>query len=140
KWYTVSPDESWLISDGINFWFYNPSLNQVTVTLLSEITSNMPIILITRNNPNAWKYYKVYQNGNHFILKTKENKWNIRYFSITIEPNGTIRHFSTVEQDGQTSSYYFKVKKNNHINKNIFKFVPPKDVTIDDQRPKRLTE
>ncbi|MGP1931217.1 MAG: outer membrane lipoprotein chaperone LolA [Arsenophonus sp. ET-YP4-MAG3] len=139
KWYTISPDESLLISDGINLWFYNHLLNQVTITLLSEIMIDMPIMLITHNNQNIWKHYKISQNGNYFILKTKQNKGNIKYISITIQPNGTIQHFSTIEKNGQTSSYYFKKKKNNHINKNIFKFISPKNVTIDDQRPKRLT-
>ncbi|MGP1959000.1 MAG: outer membrane lipoprotein chaperone LolA [Arsenophonus sp. NC-CH8-MAG3] len=137
NWHMISPDESWLVSDGTNLWFYNPFVEQVTLTLLSQATTDTPFMLITRNNLQDWKRYKVNQNGNNFLLTAIKNKGNLKHFSITIQPDGTIQQFSTVEKDDQISSYQIKDQKNINIDSNKFKFNPPQGLTIDDQRLRR---
>ncbi|WMY96558.1 MAG: outer membrane lipoprotein chaperone LolA [Arsenophonus sp.] len=134
-WHLTSPDENFLIADGKNLWFYNPLIKQVTISLLKETMVNTPFILITRKNAIDWKSYHVIQNDNKFILKGKKN--NQFFFSITIKLNGTIQEFSTVEENGQKISYNFKRQALNNIDKKKFQFIPPKDVTIDDQRSKK---
>lgn len=133
--YIVSQnDEIWLISDGINLWIYNPFIEQVTVTSLSSITTDTPFMLIARNNPQDWKSYHIRQNGHDFLLKSIHNKKNLKHFSITVQPDGTIKQFTVVEQDGQMTLYQLKEQKNNQVDNNKFKFIPPQGVTVDDQR------
>ncbi|MGP1945674.1 MAG: outer membrane lipoprotein chaperone LolA [Arsenophonus sp. ER-EMS1-MAG3] len=134
NWHMISPDEILLISDGTNFWFYNPLINQVTITLVSNVIFDIPFILIASNNPKNWNSYKITQNGNNFLLKMIENNGYIKCFSISIQPNGTVQQFSITDQNGQINSYYLKNHKNNYFDKNKFKFIPPQGVTIDDQR------
>ncbi|MFP3014449.1 MAG: outer membrane lipoprotein chaperone LolA [Arsenophonus sp.] len=134
NWHIVSPDENWLISDGTNFWFYNPIVDQVTVTLLNDTTNDIPFILITRNDNKDWKRYKISQNNDNFLLTSKENNENKKYFSITITTDGTIKQFSVMEQDGLISLYELKVQQNSKFDDDKFKFVPPQGTTIDDQR------
>ncbi|MGP1924617.1 MAG: outer membrane lipoprotein chaperone LolA [Arsenophonus sp. NEOnobi-MAG3] len=134
NWHLVSPDESCLVSDGINLWFYNPFIEQVIVTLLSQATTDTPFMLIIRNDLQDWKRYQISQNGNNFLLKTTQNKRNLKHFSITIQPDGTIQEFAAVEQDGHMSSYQLKGQQNSHLDDNKFKFNPPEGLTIDDQR------
>ncbi|WMY97036.1 MAG: outer membrane lipoprotein chaperone LolA [Arsenophonus sp.] len=131
-WHFISPDEHFIISDGNNLWFYNPLIKQVNIFSLKETMINTPFILITSKNSIDWKFYHVIQNGNQFTLKRKKN--NQFFFSITIKFNGIIQNFNTVEENGQKIFYYFKMKALNNINKKTFEFIPPKDVTIDDQR------
>lgn len=137
NWHITSPDESWLISDGTNLWFYNPFVEQVTVTLLSEATTDTPFMLITRNDPSDWQRYQISQNGNDFLLTATQNKGNLKCFSITVQPDGTIQQFSAVEQDGQRSLYQLKDLQNSHVDSDTFKFVPSPGVTVDDQRSRR---
>ncbi|MGP1947721.1 MAG: outer membrane lipoprotein chaperone LolA [Arsenophonus sp. NC-PG7-MAG3] len=137
NWHMISPDENWLVSDGTNLWFYNSFVEQVTVTLLSQATTDTPFMLITRNDLQDWKRYKISQNGNNFLLIATKNKGNLKYFSITVQPDGTIQQFTAVEKDGQINSYKLKSQKNTHIDNNKFKFNPPEGLTIDDQRLKR---
>ncbi|HGJ5876358.1 MAG TPA: outer membrane lipoprotein chaperone LolA [Arsenophonus sp.] len=137
NWHMTSPDESWLISDGTNLWFYNPFVEQVTVTLLSEATTDTPFMLITRNDPSDWQRYQISQNGNDFLLTATQDKGNLKHFSITVQPDGTIQQFATVEQDSQRSLYQLKGLQNSHVDNDKFKFVPPPGVTIDDQRSRR---
>ncbi|MFP3029341.1 MAG: outer membrane lipoprotein chaperone LolA [Arsenophonus sp.] len=134
NFHMVSPDESWLVSDGTNLWFYNPFVEQVILTLLSQTTTETPFMLIIRNDLQDWKRYKISQNGNNFLLKTTQNNGNLKHFSITIQPDGTIQEFVAVEQDGKMSSYHFKGQQNSNLDNKKFKFNPPEGLTIDDQR------
>ncbi|MGJ3354417.1 outer membrane lipoprotein chaperone LolA [Providencia sp. Je.9.19] len=134
NWNMTSPDESVLVSDGKNLWFYNPFVEQVTVTNLSDATQDTPFLLITRNDPRDWKQYSIIQRGNTFDLKPKQTNGTLKGFSITVSPQGTIEKFAAVEQDGQTSAYQLKEQKNGHVDPSKFKFTVPKGVTLDDQR------
>lgn len=134
NWNMTSPDESVLVSDGKNLWFYNPFVEQVTVTNLADATQDTPFLLITRNDPKDWKQYSIVQQGNTFDLKPKQTNGTLKKFSITVSPEGTIEKFSAVEQDGQTSAYQLKQQKNGRVDASKFKFTVPKGVTLDDQR------
>ncbi len=46
----LSPDESLLVFDGTNLWFYNSFVEQVTVALLSQAKTGTTFMLITRND------------------------------------------------------------------------------------------
>lgn len=134
NWNMTSPDESVLVSDGKNLWFYNPFVEQVTVTNLADATQDTPFLLLTRNNPQDWKQYSIVQQGNTFDLKPKQTNGTLKSFSITVNPQGTIEKFAAVEQDGQTSAYQLKQQKNGLVDPSKFKFTVPKGVTLDDQR------
>ncbi|HGN0867287.1 TPA: outer membrane lipoprotein chaperone LolA [Providencia alcalifaciens] len=134
NWNMTSPDESVLVSDGKNLWFYNPFVEQVTVTNLADATQDTPFLLLTRNNPQDWKQYSIVQQGNTFDLKPKQSNGTLKSFSITVNPQGTIEKFAAVEQDGQTSAYQLKQQKNGLVDPSKFKFTVPKGVTLDDQR------
>ncbi|WMY95285.1 MAG: outer membrane lipoprotein chaperone LolA [Arsenophonus sp.] len=136
NWHLISPDEHFLISDGNNLWLYNPLIKQVTISLLKETIIDTPFILITRNNAIDWKSYHVTKNGNNFTLTEKKSEKKI--FSITIKYNGIIQEFSAKEDNGEKISYNFKLQALSNIDKNKFQFIPPKNITIDDQRSKKI--
>ncbi|KPD02013.1 outer membrane lipoprotein chaperone LolA [Moellerella wisconsensis] len=134
NWNMTSPDESVLISDGKDLWFYNPFVEQVTVTSLNDATNDTPFMLITRNNPQDWKQYSIIQQGNSFDLKPKQLNGTLKGFSITVSPDGTIEKFSAIEQDGQVSAYQLNTQKNGPVDKSKFRLKIPQGVTLDDQR------
>ncbi|MDC9588457.1 outer membrane lipoprotein chaperone LolA [Xenorhabdus sp. XENO-10] len=134
NWHMTSPDESVLVSDGKTLWFYNPFVEQVTANWLKEATGNTPFMLIARNDPADWKQYKVVQNGNNFELTPHNTNGNLKLFSITVTPEGTIQKFTVVEQDGQKSAYQLKRQQNVNVDAAKFKFTVPEGVTLDDQR------
>ncbi|MDC9603431.1 outer membrane lipoprotein chaperone LolA [Xenorhabdus griffiniae] len=134
NWHMTSPDESVLVSDGKTLWFYNPFVEQVTANWLKEATGNTPFMLIARNDPADWKQYKVMQNGNSFELTPRNANGNLKHFSITVTPDGTIQKFTAVEQDGQKSAYQLKGQQNVNVGAEKFKFTVPEGVTLDDQR------
>ncbi|QTL38685.1 outer membrane lipoprotein chaperone LolA [Xenorhabdus budapestensis] len=134
NWHMTSPDESTLISDGKTLWFYNPFVEQVTANWLKDATGNTPFMLIARNDPTDWKQYRVTQSGNNFELTPNSANGNLKHFSITVTPDGTIQKFTAVEQDGQKSAYQLKGQQNISVDASKFKFTLPEGVTLDDQR------
>lgn len=134
NWHMTAPDESVIISDGKNLWFYNPFVEQASVSLLKNATSNTPFMLIARNHPSDWQQYNIKQQGDTFELTPKNSDGNLKQFTLSVTPTGTINQFSAIEQDGQRSSYQLKSQKNGAISPDKFTFTPPKGVTVDDQR------
>lgn len=134
NWHMTTPDESILVSDGKTLWFYNPFVEQVTATWLKNATGNTPFVLITRNDSSDWAKYNVSQKGDDFNLTPKSATGNLKQFSITVTPTGTIKSFTAIEQDGQRSAYALKGEPNAAVDDAKFKFTPPKGVTLDDQR------
>ncbi|MGL9769768.1 MAG: outer membrane lipoprotein chaperone LolA [Sodalis sp. (in: enterobacteria)] len=134
NWHMITPDESILVSDGETLWFYNPFLEQVTANWLINETSNMPFMLITRNNVADWVQYAVKKQGDSFSLVPKSDNSNLKQFIINITDNGTIIGFTTVEQDGQRNAYQLKNQQNGPVDAAKFHFTLPKGVTLDDQR------
>ncbi|GKX62520.1 outer-membrane lipoprotein carrier protein [Pragia fontium] len=134
RWHMASPDESILVSDGKTLWFFNPFVEQATVTWLDSVTGDTPFMLITRNSATDWSKYNVQQQGDEFQLTPKAIKGNLKAFSINVTPDGIIKGFVAVEQDGQRSSYALKGQQTGSVDAAQFTFTPPKGVTIDDQR------
>ncbi|WP_130834574.1 outer membrane lipoprotein chaperone LolA [[Erwinia] mediterraneensis] len=134
NWHMTAPDESVIISDGKTLWFYNPFVEQASATWLKDATSNTPFMLIARNQPGDWQQYNIRQQGDTFELTPKKSDGNLKQFTINVSPQGTINQFSTMEQDGQRSSYQLKSQQNGTISPDKFTFTPPEGVTVDDQR------
>nr|WP_154325134.1 outer membrane lipoprotein chaperone LolA [Pantoea sp. 201603H] len=134
NWHMTTPDESILVSDGKALWFYNPFVEQVSVTSLEDATSNTPFMLIARNQSSDWKQYNIKQQGDNFELTPKSSDGNLKQFTINVSANGTINQFSAVEQDNQRSAYTLKTQQNGAVSADKFTFTPPKGVTVDDQR------
>mgnify|MGYP001942029363 CR=1 FL=1 len=134
NWHMTAPDESVLISDGKTLWFYNPFVEQVSASWLKDATSNTPFMLIARNQASDWQQYNIKQQGDSFELTPKNPAGNLKQFTINVSSSGTINQFSSVEQDGQRSSYSLKAQQNGAVSADKFTFTPPKGVTVDDQR------
>ncbi len=133
RWETQKPEEIYLISDGITLWYYSPFIEQVTAMWLNSATEQTPFVLLTRNDANEWKQYKVEQKGNTFTLVPKKAT-TMSEFKVNVGKNGKINAFSVIEQDGQKSHFKLRdlVVQLPELSK--FKFTPPKGAEIDDQR------
>ncbi|PKH24292.1 outer-membrane lipoprotein carrier protein LolA [Enterobacterales bacterium CwR94] len=134
NWHMTAPDESVIVSDGKALWFYNPFVEQVSVTNLQDATSNTPFMLIARNQAKDWQQYNIKQQGDSFELTPKSADGNLKQFTLNVSSNGTINQFSAIEQDGQRSSYALKSQENGSVQADKFTFTPPQGVTVDDQR------
>ncbi len=133
KWETKTPEETYLISDGITLWYFSPFIDQVTAMWLENATEQTPFVLLTRNNANDWKQYKVEQKNDLFTLSPKKVT-NMSQFEVNVGKDGKIKYFSVIEQDGQKSDFQLTDLSAKLPPLSLFKFTPPQGAEIDDQR------
>lgn len=134
RWHTLTPDENLLVSDGKTLWYYNPFVEQVTITWLEDTTNQTPFVLIARNNVKDWDKYEVVQKKNYFSLTAKDKSKNIPVLTIEVTEDGMIKSLSLLEQDGQKSTFTLSNFKKERPDEKMFKLDLPEGVEIDDQR------
>ena len=134
RWKTSAPDETLLVSDGKNVWYYSPFVEQVTILSQEQATAQTPFVLLTRNRASDWANYNVTQSNDIFTLKPTAADTSVGTFQIKINAKGVVQQFNVIEQDGQKSQFeftHFSMKKPDAA---IFSFSVPKGVEVDDQR------
>lgn len=134
RWKTSAPDETLLVSDGKNVWYYSPFVEQVTILSQEQATAQTPFVLLTRNRASDWANYDVTQSDDTFTLKPTAADSSVGTFQIKINAKGVVQQFNVIEQDGQKSQFeftHFSMKKPDAA---IFSFSVPKGVEVDDQR------
>lgn len=134
RWNTVTPDENILISDGKTLWYYSPFIEQVTAMWLKDATEQTPFVLLTRNSATDWAKYNVTQTADTFTLTPKDSTSPMGKFVVTVAKSGEVRGFTVVEQDGQRSNFRFSNFTGKQQARDLFTFIPPKGVELDDQR------
>lgn len=134
NWHMKKPDESTIISDGKTIWFYNPFVEQVTASWLKDATNDTPFMLLARDQTNNWKDYRITQSGDHFVLTPVNTKSHIKQFTLDVTATGSIKKFTSIEQDGQKNSYLLTHLVSSQIDPSLFTFTPPVGVSLDDQR------
>ncbi len=136
-WQTLMPDESLIVSDGENLWFYDPFVEQVSVYTLESAIANTPILLITSNNEQLWQDYTVSQLTNNRYLVTANNE-NSRVKSLELSFTGNAQKvelsaFNILDATGQLSVISLE-DKNTKPESSLFQFTVPEGVYLDDQR------
>lgn len=146
NWHTQEPDELAIVSDGINVWFYNPWIEQVSVYSLSAAIAKTPILLLTSKDESLWKEYSVNKQSNDqvdedieaFVISANDSNSQVKSLTLSFKVENGKSHldqFSFLDATGQTS--HIKLSKldiKNEPVESLFKFVIPEGVQIDDQR------
>jgi len=137
NWQTIMPDESLIVSDGKNLWFYDPFVEQVSVYTLESAIANTPILLITSNDEQLWQDYSVKQlTDNRYLISA--NNENARVKSLELSFVQKLNHlelaaFNILDATGQLSvitlTHQGKAPK-----ASLFTFSVPEGVYLDDQR------
>ncbi|MGO2343530.1 outer membrane lipoprotein chaperone LolA [Vibrio litoralis] len=134
RWKTSAPDETLLVSDGKNVWYYSPFVEQVTILSQEQATAQTPFVLLTRNRASDWANYDVTQSDDTFTLKPTAADSSVGTFQIKINAKGVVQQFNVIEQDGQKSQFEFTQFSMKKPDAAIFSFSVPKGVEVDDQR------
>ena len=137
---TKSPQESLIVSDGKDLWFYDPFVAQVTVNTVQDAVNDTPFVLLTGNDKSHWNQYDVTQNVDTFVLKPKSKKSNLKQFDVRIDQSGLLKGFSTIERDGQSNLYVLRNITTGNVSSELFTFKVPKGAELDDQRGGKKTK
>ncbi|MFH1368779.1 MAG: outer membrane lipoprotein carrier protein LolA [Elusimicrobiota bacterium] len=134
----LKPLEQIIVSDGKKVWIYTPDYNQVITDNWKKWTKNSMIPDSLLNMKQNWtelkeKYSFAYADSepdSRILLLTPKKKdiWKIKFWvnSKTYIVNKLILYAENISV--ATTSYNYKI--NTEIDKNIFKFKPPKGAEV----------
>ncbi|MGS0682865.1 outer membrane lipoprotein chaperone LolA [Shewanella sp. 125m-7] len=135
-WHLTAPDESLIVADGTDVWIYNPFAEEVSVMDLNQAINASPIALLVHSDEETWSHYNVNQTGDCFDISPKDKDSGVSEVQVCFDGNQLTK---MVLKDQQGNISDFNLTNQSLIAANeqeLFKFVVPDDVDIDDQRLK----
>ena len=137
-WQTDAPDETLMVADGQNLWYYNPFVEQVTVYSQANAVAQSPLLLLLDGESDAWQDYDVKAQDNSYALQPKPDADSSQSLQLVFAENGQPAAISRIILDdgqGQISTIDLEnVKLNQGLSKALFEFEVPAGVDVDDQR------
>ncbi|MCK8046983.1 outer membrane lipoprotein chaperone LolA [Shewanella sp. 1CM18E] len=135
-WHLTAPDESLIVADGTDVWVYNPFAEEVSVMDINQAINASPIALLVHSDDSTWSQYNVTQSNNCFDISPKDTDSGVSEVQVCF--NGTeLTQMVLTDQQGNISDFTLT---DQHViaeqDKDLFKFIVPDDVDIDDQRLK----
>ncbi|WP_286267538.1 outer membrane lipoprotein chaperone LolA [Thalassotalea atypica] len=137
NWHTKSPDENQILSDGKSLWLFDPFIEQVTAYALDASLTNTPILLLSSNDQSLWQQYDIKQTAiMEFVIKSIDDNSQVKELTIVFDETGTaIKKFIILDATGQRSEIALSAfTLNPALSNQIFNFVVPEGVQLDDQR------
>ncbi|MBU1437260.1 MAG: outer membrane lipoprotein chaperone LolA [Gammaproteobacteria bacterium] len=133
---TLSPEPNLFIGDGKTLWHYNELLEQVSLYDAKKEVNQTPFVLLTSNDASLWQQYDVSGEGQQYIITPKNKDNPVRQLTLTFAGVG-LSHMAVLDNNGQRSDFEFLAIQNNvELEANLFKFVTPEGVDVEDLRNK----
>ncbi len=135
-WHLTAPDESLIVADGTDVWIYNPFNEEVSVMDVNQAISASPIALLVHDDVQTWSQYKVTNSDQCFAISPIDKDAGVSEVEVCFNET-TLIQMILKDQQGNTSN--FSLSEQSKIAENerdLFKFVVPENVDIDDQRLK----
>ena len=139
-WHSDAPDELVLVADGQAVYYFDPFVEQVTVSAQSEAANQSPFLLLLDAEASAWADYEVSNEGLSFQLEPLASAQQQQSLQVNF-----VAHEDTPAQlnelvldDGQgqvTRIQLRDVKTNVVLPYTTFSFQIPENAVVDDQRP-----
>ena len=135
-WHLTVPDESLIVADGTDVWIYNPFNQEVTVMDVNQAISASPIALLVHSDAATWAQYQVQSQANCFQISPIDKETGVSEVEVCFDET-TLTKMVLKDQQGNTSNFALSAQsKLAKDESNLFQFVVPEDVDIDDQRLK----
>lgn len=128
--HTTEPDEQLLYTKGLEVYFYDPFVNQVTIFDRSSIYTS-PFALLTSADSKVWNNYSVKKQGDGFLLTPLRSELLTKI--VLLLANETLKELKVTFKDGNTSHYRFSSVAD-RADEKVFDYTLPADVQVDDER------
>ncbi|WP_243695580.1 outer membrane lipoprotein chaperone LolA [Rheinheimera sp. D18] len=131
---TTEPEPNLFIGDGTTLWFYNEPLEQLTIFDAENEVNRTPFVLLTSTKPELWQQYEVTQQGELFIIRSKDVDSAVKQLTLSFSGNA-LSKMQVLDMNQQLSEFNFTlVQLNVALDASMFNFTPPEHTDIDDQR------
>lgn len=135
RWQVSAPSQQLLIADGSRTWFYDKSLQQVTVQKQKGVTQGSPAMLLSGSTENLLNDFIVSQmpsnNGAqvfNLIPQQKNNMFKAVVLSFTQQKLTTMKLIDNFGQ--QTIINFSQVQVNPVLSATMFRFTTPRGVDV----------
>lgn len=135
RWDTTSPFPQLIIADGSRVWLYDPDLAQVTVQKMDKQVGNTPALLLSGDPSTITRSFDISQTGEGasevYVLKPKAKDALFESLQVTFDGKGVLQGMALKDSLGSRTLIRFgNVKLNPSLDRNLFKFRPPKGVDV----------
>jgi outer membrane lipoprotein carrier protein len=131
---TTEPEPNLFIGDGSSLWFYNEPLEQLTIYDAASEVNRTPFVLLTSTKAELWAQYEVTQQGEVFVIRSKAADSPVVQLTLSFS-GAALSTMQVLDMNRQTSAFNFTlVQLNIALDDELFRFEPPADTDIDDQR------
>lgn len=128
------PEPVLLVSDGVNLWFYNELLEQVSIYDAKAQVGQTAFALLTTTDPELWQQYQVIEQQGMFIIHPLDSNNPVQQLMLAFDEHG-ISEMTVIDINQQQSVFRFTdARLNPKIADSQFQFTVPPGVDIDDQR------
>lgn len=135
-WHLTAPDESLIVADGTDVWIYNPFAEEVSVMDVNQAITASPIALLVRADPQTWSRYQVESDGQCFDISPIDKKAGVSEVEVCFNEM-SLTKMVLKDQQGNISNFILSDQTNvKESEVNLFEFIVPENVDIDDQRLK----
>jgi outer membrane lipoprotein carrier protein len=132
----LTPAPNLLVGDGKNLWHYDQELEQVNIYNANKEVGLTPFALLTSTDAALWAQYEVTGKHDYFVITPKDKNNAVQALILTFSGVGLAK-MEVKNSEGQTSQFEFITSQNNvELDATLFKFTPPANVEVDDQRNK----
>lgn len=139
-WHSNAPDELVLVADGQAVYYFDPFVEQVTISAQSEAANQSPFLLLLDAEASAWSDYNVTSEGLSFQLEPtaaakQQQRLQVNFVAQDEQP---AQLHELVLDDGQgqiTRIRLSDLKTNVALPYTTFSFQIPENAVVDDQRP-----
>ena len=135
RWTYEKPYEQLIVGDGIQVWFYDQDLNQVTIRQFNIAIGSSPAALLAGSSTiedNFVLNELGLQNEIEWleaIPKSKESAFE--FIQMGFSPEGMLRIMALRDSFGQTTLLTFSdLEKNPKLPVELFKFTPPANADV----------
>ena len=141
-WLYGEPDVQRFVADGTNFWWYQPTLSQVTVTdFKAGFSSDLPVsfLLGLGKLSKSFKLESSCRGRRGLVLQLaplNKTERSLDRFSLVVDGSDYTPIGAKITDAGgnETTIIFTEIVVNSGLSDKVFKFEPPKGIDIVDQR------
>ncbi|RUO60264.1 outer membrane lipoprotein chaperone LolA [Pseudidiomarina insulisalsae] len=138
-WQSDAPDELILVADGQSVYYYDPFVEQVTISSQSNASAQSPFLLLLDAEASAWAEYEVSAEGLSYQLEplTGSAQQQSLQVNFRAQEEGDAELAELILDDGQgqvTRIELHDVTVNAALPYTTFRFEIPEHAVVDDQR------
>ena len=132
RWDTQTPMAQLAIADGQQVWFYQPDLEQVTISKMTHEIGQTPLAILSGSTASLQQNFAIDQTKpNEFILTARKNAVPFHQVVLIFDKQEHLNQMQLQDELGQTTVLYFTdLKLNASVAKNSFTFEIPKGIDV----------